>query len=76
MVSWDNVTVNGTEVDPFWATELLPGTRAYSTISFSNSDLEANNITDISEITCDMTAYNADDWMADYLLEDTYTFNP
>ncbi|MBR2561974.1 MAG: hypothetical protein IKE31_07485 [Eubacterium sp.] len=76
MVSWDNVTVNGTPVDPFWAVQLLPHTRAYSDIEFANTDLEYNHITEIKEITCTMTAYNAEDWMAEHLLDDTYTFAP
>ena len=78
MVSWDDCSVNGVMVDPFWATVVLPGKRSYNDIGFSLSDLEENEIEldAISEIKGRMTIYNDDDWMADYLIDEDFVVNP
>ena len=76
MVAWDDTTVNGVKADPFWAAEVMAGKRAFEEIRFDGYDLAENEITDITEITFHMTAYNDDDWMADYLIDDTYFYRP
>ena len=76
MVSWDSVSVNGFMVDPFWATSVAAGMQAFSQINFLRSDLEAQGIEDVSEVEFTILAYDDDNWDADYLLRETYTFNP
>ena len=76
MISWDSVSVNGFMVDPFWATSVAAGMQAFSQINFLRSDLEEQGIEDVSEIEFTILAYDADNWDADYLLSETYTFNP
>lgn len=75
----ENVAVNGKMIDPYWAENVLPGKKAYSTASFYESDLEDNGITDISQITSieyKLQVQDADDWSADYLVDETFTYNP
>lgn len=50
MFSLDNASVNGYMVDPFFAASVAPNKSAFKSISWSNSALEKNNITDIEEI--------------------------
>ena len=76
MISWDSVSVNGFMVDPFWATSVAAGMQAFSQINFLRSDLEEQGIEDVSEIEFTILAYDDDNWDADYLLSETYTFNP
>ena len=76
MISWDSVSVNGFMVDPFWATSVAAGMQAFSQINFLRSDLEEQGIEDVSEIEFTILAYDNDNWDADYLLSETYTFNP
>ena len=76
MYSWDLVSVNGKMIDPFWATSVTAGKRACSEISFSRSDLEANDITDVSSIEFKLIVSDYDDWEAPNLLEQVYTYNP
>ena len=76
MYSWDLVSVNGKMIDPFWATSVTAGKRACSEISFSRSDLEANGITDVSNIEFKLLVSDYDDWEAPNLLEQVYTYHP
>ena len=76
MISWDAVSVNGFMVDPFWATSLSAGMQAFSQINFLRADLEAQGIEDVTELEFTILAYDDDNWDADYLLSETYTFNP
>ncbi len=76
MFTWNDVSVNGYMVEPYWALDVAPGMRSYSDICFSPSDFESNDITDVEEIEFSMRVYDYDDWSADDLLEDTFTYNP
>jgi hypothetical protein len=76
MFSWDKVSVNGYMIEPFWATSVNAGKKACSTINFSSTDLDSNGITEISNIEFTLLVSDYDDWAADYLLENTYTYNP
>ena len=76
MVSWDGVSVDSFMVDPFWAASVSAGKQLYTQVSFLRSDLEEQGIEDVSEIEFTLLAYDDDNWDADYLLSETYTFNP
>ncbi|MDO4484896.1 MAG: hypothetical protein Q4C54_10885 [Clostridia bacterium] len=76
MFSVSDALVNGFDCDPFWATELMPGTCKFSDISWSDSKLEENGITKVDEIVLKMRVYDSDDWLADDLLEDSFTVKP
>lgn len=76
MFSLDDVAVNGFMCDPFWASTVAPGMKANEEISFSDSDFEKNGIEDVTDITFTLQVYDANDWTADDLLEETFTINP
>ena len=74
--SWDDVSVNGFMIDPFWATTVAPGMRAYAEIYFIDSMFEENGITDVEEIGFLLRISDANDWMADNIYESVHTYNP
>lgn len=64
MVSADGVSVNGLMMDPFWATEISGQRKSFSTMSWFSTDLDDNNVTDITEIELTLSASDANDFMA------------
>lgn len=62
MTSWENVTVNGLDVDPFWTALVAPGKSAYAEVKFADSDLKAQGIEIVDNISFDLTAYDDGDW--------------
>lgn len=76
MYYWDNVAVNGAMIDPYWAKEVLSGKKAYAEIRFYDSSLEENGITDITSIEYKLGIRDADDWVSDNLVEETFTYTP
>ena len=76
MFTWEDVSVNGYMIDPFWASEVAPGMRSYAEISFLDSYFEDNGITDVEDIEFLLRIYDSDDWMADDLYESVHTYNP
>ena len=76
MFTWDDVSVNGFMLDPFWARSVAPGMRSYSGISFSSSGFEENGITDVEEIEYTMRVYDSNDWLGEDVFKDTLTYKP
>ena len=76
LITWDAVSVNGFMVDPFWAASVAGGMQLVTQISFLRSDLEEQGIQDVSEIEFTLLAMDQDDWEADYLLQEVYTYRP
>ncbi len=76
MFSWDDVSVNGYMVDPFWAIEISPGKRCYSGIDFSKSDFDDNDITEVEEISYRMRVYDSNNWSAKDLVNEYLSFKP
>lgn len=76
MISWDDVSVNGFMVNPFWATTVAAGKQAYSEIIFFRSDLDEQDIEVVQDIEFNLLVSDYDDWEADYLLNEVYTFRP
>ena len=74
MTSWENVTVNGLAVDPFWTTLIAPGKSAYAQVQFANSDLQALGIETVEEIAFNLMAYNEADWTE--LVNQAVTYQP
>ena len=62
MTSWENVSVNGQAVDPFWTALVAPGKSAYAEVKFADRDLKALGIEAVDSITFDLTAYDDADW--------------
>lgn len=76
MFSVDDASVNGYMADPFYATSVSAGKCAFSSMSWSDTTLEENGITEIEEIEILLRAYNADDIMADDFANEVITLNP
>lgn len=76
MFSVENATVNGYMCDPFWATEVIKNTSAYTSISWLQEDFQSNGITDVEEISLAIRVFDSEDWMADAVVEQQFTITP
>lgn len=76
MISWDEVSVNGFMVNPFWALSVAAGKQAYTEIIFFRSDLEEQDIEVVQDVEFRLQVSDNDNWEADYLLDDIYAFKP
>lgn len=76
MFSWDNVSVNGFMIDPFWADEVAPGKKAYARITFSESEFEKNNITTVEDIEAVLRIYDSSNWSGKDIYKDKLSFKP
>ena len=76
MFSVDEASVNGFMLDPFYAKSVLAGKCAFSSMSWYNTTLDENGITDIEEIEFKLRAYDADNWMSDDFANEVITLNP
>lgn len=76
MFSVDDASVNGFMADPFWATSVGGNKVAFSSLSWSSSDLERNGITSVEEIEIKLKIYDANDWSASAVFENTVTLKP
>lgn len=76
MYTWDQVSVNGLAVDPFWAMSVAAGKKACSEISFAHSDLEHKGIQTVETVEFTLLVSDYDNWDTPNLLEETYTYHP
>lgn len=76
LVSWEDVSVDGFMIDPLWAVTVAAGKQAVTEISFLRSDLADNGIENPGQIEFKLSVSDYDDWMADPVLEQVFTYNP
>lgn len=76
MFSVDEASVNGYMADPFFAKEVMAGKCAFSSISWSDTTLENNNITAVEEIEFKLKVYDSDNWLDGVFCEETITLKP
>ena len=57
-----DVSINGFMVDPSFSCDVLNGKKAFDTITFFESDLESNNITDITDLEISFHIFDAHSW--------------
>ena len=69
-----DVSINGFMLDPLFSCDIMAGKKAYSTISFFESDLEDNGIADITELEVKFHIFNSDTWN-DIFETDAITIN-
>ncbi len=62
MVQSRDVSVNGFMMTPAFSSTITAGKKAYDTITFFESDLKDNDITDIKELELKFTIMDADSW--------------
>ena len=70
MFSIDACVVDGLSLDPFWAKELMPNSKANAEIQWYDLD----NIPTIVE--CDFRVYDSNDWMADDIYKGHHVIYP
>lgn len=76
MFSVDEASINGFMADPFYATSVSAGKCAFSSMSWSDSTLEENEITEVETIEFKFKAYDADNWSGDDFVNETVVLNP
>lgn len=76
MFSLRGVSVNGYMCDPFFAATVSAGMKSNEEISFLKSDLAANGITEVTDITFTLAVYDSTDILAEYLMEEEFTVYP
>lgn len=76
MFSIDGAAVNGFMCDPYWAVTVAPGKRSNTDISWMASDFEENGITAVDTLTLPIRVYDSNDWLAQALIDETFTVKP
>ena len=76
MFSVDDSSVNGYMVDPFFANSVEAGKSEFVKITWSNDELENNNISKVNEIELTLRAYNDETWGSDDFANQKVTLNP
>lgn len=76
MFSVDSAAVNGVQSDPLFATEVSAGKKANAEISFSDTNLEENGITEFTDIELTFRVYDGNDWAANAVAETTVHVYP
>ena len=76
LLFWEDVSVNGFMVNPYWSVSIGQGKQAYSEIIFFRSDLEKQDIEVVQNIEFRLQASDNADWSADYLFDEVFTFKP
>jgi hypothetical protein len=66
-VQSEDVSVNGFMMSTIFSADVLPGKIAYDTVTFMSSDLEENEIEDITDMELKIKVINSDSW--DRILE-------
>lgn len=72
----DDASVNGCSADPFYATSVEAGKSIFGQISWANSTLEENDISEVKEIEFTISAYAAGDWSDGDFGKETVTLKP
>ncbi len=76
MYSVESASINGVQSDPFFATEVAAGKKSNNEISFSDGDLEDNNVGDYTDIELTFQVHDSDDWKADDVATETVHVYP
>ncbi len=78
MVSVQRARINGVACDPYWASEMVPGTSTFINVFWSAAELNASGIdpdVEIETIEMDLRIYEADSYGSP-LFEGTVTLHP
>ena len=76
MFSVDETSINGYMMDPFWADSVSAGKCAFTSISWSDDNLEENGISEVENIEFIFSASDNEDWTADDLVNEKVVLNP
>lgn len=76
MFTFDSTSVNGFMSDPYWAETVAAGKKSNSSVYWLSDSFEENGIENVEEITFTLRVYDNADWMADDILNETFTVHP
>lgn len=76
MFGVDEASVNGFMADPFYAESVSAGKCAFSSMAWSDSTFEENNIAEVETIEFKLRAYDKDNWSDSDFANETITLNP
>ena len=76
MFSTDGAAVNGFMCDPIWATSIDAGKKAVTDVSWGDYLFEENGIEKVEIITFPVEVRDYDNWMADKIVDQTFTITP
>ena len=68
--------MNGYMLDPFYAESVSAGKCSFSSMSWSNTTLEENKITSVEEIEFKFQAYDEDNLLGGYFVNEKITLKP
>lgn len=76
MFAAEDASVNGFMADPYYATSVSPGKCAFSSMAWSDSELEKNGIAQIEQIEFLLRVFYEDDWFGDDIVSQSVTLHP
>ena len=76
MFSVGDAAINDFMCDPFFAQTVAPGKQCITDISWTKDALEDNGIENVEKITIPVRVYDAEDWLKDAIINETFTVNP
>lgn len=76
MFSVDDTSINGYMVTTFFASTVYAGKCEFTSISWSDSELEENGITDVEEIEMKIRVYDEENWYGEDIVNEIVTLNP
>lgn len=76
LFSADDVSVNGSMADPYFAISIPAGSSTYAEMGWNEELLAENNITQIEEIEFKFKAFDEDNWNGKDFIGETVTLNP
>lgn len=76
MFAVEDAAVNNMECDPFWAEEVAAGKHAVTQIYWFEEDFEEQEIETVEKIWLELRVSDADDWMADDIVNEEIEFAP
>ena len=76
MFSVGEAAINGFMCNPYFATSIAPGKRSITAISWTKTALEENGITEVEKISLPIRVYDANNWNAADLVNETFEVKP
>ncbi len=76
MFSVGDAAINGYMCDPYFTVTVAPGKQCITAISWTKEELKNNGITEVESISLPIRVYEAEEWMGDRLIDETFTVKP
>ncbi len=76
MFSTDEASINGYMFTSLFASTVSAGKCEFTSMSWLDSEMEENGITEVEEIEMRLKVYDDDNWSGDYLVDEVVTFCP